>query len=224
MFGFVIGTLCLIGLIATLRRGRHGYGGHCGGGFRRGFGGGGWGGGGFGGGGFGGDYGPPPWARRGPFGDHDHHGHHGHHGHHDHPRGDGDGRGWGRGFGFRGPRDFILRRLSERLDATPGQEKVIAKALDEVHEAMHAAKKQWKGSRGDVAKAVRGDHFDAVHLGETFAKHDEAIDGLRKAFTSAMQSVHDVLDERQRAVLADLIEGGGFFGGFGGPYRSAEQL
>ncbi len=99
---------------------------------------------------------------------------------------------------------------------------MIAKAIDEVHEAMHAAKKQWKGSRSDIAKAVRGEHFDAVHLGETFSKHDEAIDGLRKAFVGSMQSVHDVLDERQRAILADVIEGGGFWRGFGGPYRSAE--
>jgi Spy/CpxP family protein refolding chaperone len=71
MIGFVVGTVCLIGLIKVLRHGRRcGYGGYgygggaCGGGWR-----GGWGGHGFGG--HGGFRGGPPWARRGGgFGKH----------------------------------------------------------------------------------------------------------------------------------------------------------
>jgi hypothetical protein len=200
MIGFIIGTACLIGLIATLRRGRWGYGGGCGHhGWRRHHHHHGWG----GGGGWGG-----PWERH-------------EHGDLDRDRGpwarERDER-WGGGGGFgRGPRNFILRRLSERLDATPGQEKVLAKAFDEMRDAIGKARSTVKSSRGDVAKAVRSDHFDAVHLGETFSKHDEAIDGVRKAFVGSMQQVHDVLDERQRRILAELIESGPFgFGGFRG--------
>lgn len=180
MFGFILGTACLIGLIKVLRH-RHGYG---------------WGGGchsrGFGGG---------PWGRRGW------------------------GGGWGRdhgGFGdarggFGEP--FFLRALFEQLDATPGQEKVIKAAIDEVREAARSMRGEAQTSRGDVAKAVRSESFDEVLFGEMFHRHDVAMDGMRKAVMGALGKVHAALDERQRARLAELIEQGprAFFrGGWGG--------
>jgi Spy/CpxP family protein refolding chaperone len=200
MFGFIIGTVCLVALIATIKRARYGYWGHhygggCG---HRGWGGG-W-----------QRHGGPPWARGGwddhgpDFGQRDQGHDHGH----------GHGRGWGGG--------FVMRFLSERLDASPAQEKVIAQAIDEMREAIGKAREGFKASRGDVASAVRSDNFDVSHVGALFSKHDDAIDGVRKAFVSAMQKVHDALDERQRKVLADIIESGpGFFGGGrggGGPW------
>ena len=116
----------------------------------------------------------------------------------------------------------MLRFLSERLDASPAQEKVIAQAVDEMREAFGKAREGFKASRGDVASALRSDNFDVTHVGALFSKHDDAIDGVRKAFVSAMQKVHDALDERQRKILADIIESGpGFFGGGrggGGPW------
>ena len=204
MFGFIIGTVCLVALIATIKRARYGYYGYGGGCGHRGWGGGGgwhhhrggWGGGGWGG---------PPWARGG-FDDHG-------------P--DFGQRDRGRGFGGRG--GFVMRFLSERLDATPAQEKVIAQAIDEMRDAIGKAKDGIKSSRGDVASAIRSDNFDVTHVGALFSKHDDAIDAVRKAFVSAMQKVHDALDERQRKILADIIEAGpgGFFGGGrggGGPW------
>jgi len=217
MFGFIIGTVCLVALIATLRRARwgyghrhwggggcgHGYGGGCGGGW-----GGHW-------GRHGGGFGGPPWARGGWD---DHGPDFGQRGHRDHDR-DHDHRHDRGGFGGRG--GFVLRFLSERLDATPAQEKVIAQAVDEMRDAFSKAREGFKASRGDVANAVRSDNFDVSHVGSLFSKHDDAIDGVRKAFVSAMQKVHDALDERQRRILADLIDsGGGFFrgGGSWGPW------
>ncbi len=167
MFGFLIGTACLIGLIAVLRRGRHGYWGH------------GWGGGGWG---------------------------------HSHGRWGRGGGGWGGG-GF-GPR-MALRALFQRLDATPGQEKVIAQAFDEVREAAQKAKSEFKASRGDVAKAMRGETFDPVVMGDLFGRHDSILEDVRKAAVGAFSKVHDVLDERQRGILGDIIEHGGLFA-FGG--------
>jgi len=189
MFGFILGTVCLIALIATIKRARYGHWGHHGCGY-----GGGWHrrGGGFGG---------PPWARGGQ----------------DWEGPDFGQRGPGGGFGRRA--GFVMRFLSERLDATPAQEKVMAQAIDEMREAIGKAREGFKASRGDVANAVRSDNFDVSHVGSLFSKHDDAIDAVRKAFVSAMQKVHDALDERQRKVLADLIEAGpgGFFRG-GGPW------
>lgn len=183
MFGFLIGTACLIGLIATLSRGRHGCGGYRGGWGYAGPGchGGGWG----------------SW--RGP----DFHG--------------GDERSGFRG-GFWGNR-FWLRRLFELLDTTPGQEKVIAAAVEEVQHAAAELRGEAGRTRSDVARAVKGEAFDETRIGETFARHDEALTAMRKAVVGAMAKVHAVLDERQRVRLAELIESGPYFGGFGGPYR-----
>ena len=174
MFGFVIGFLCLFGLIKVMRYGR---GGACGGRMH-----GGW-------------------------------GHHGHHGH----GGWGGRGGWQRGDGGG---DFWLRGLYEKLDATPGQEKVIRAAVDEIKDAMKGARGELDTSRRDVAKAVRTGAVDEVQLGELFARHDEKLREVRKAFVGALAKVNEALDEDQRKQLADMLEGGFCrFGGFGGPYR-----
>jgi hypothetical protein len=175
MFGFVIGFLCLFGLIKVLRYGRAGA---CGGRMH-----GGWG---------------------------------GHHGHH--------GGGWGHRGGWRdgggGGGDFWLRGLYQKLDATPGQEKVIRAAVDEIKEAFAGARGELDTSRRDVAKAVRTGAVDEVQLGELFARHDEKLREVRKAFVGALAKVNEALDEDQRKRLADMLESGAArFGGFGGPYR-----
>jgi hypothetical protein len=170
MFGFVIGAICLIGLIKLLRRGR--YGGGCGGGWR----------------GQGGGCGHRGGGWRGYRGWDDR---------------DGDrGHGWG------GGPEWFLRAVFDRLDATPAQEKVIKSAVEEVREAGRAAKDEFKKSRSEVAKAVRGPAIDEVFFGELFSRHDSAIESVRKAAVGAIAKVHDALDEKQRERLADLIEEG----------------
>lgn len=146
-------------------------------------------------------------------------------------RGGGWGRhGWGRGGwgggdfrergGWGSGEPFFLRALFEQLDATPGQEKVIKSAIDEVREAARSVRGEAQGSRADVAKAVRSESFDEVLFGEMFHRHDVAMDTMRKAVMGAIAKVHAALDERQRARLATLIEEGprAFFrGGSNGP-------
>ena len=118
--------------------------------------------------------------------------------------------GWGGGWG--GGPGFILRAIIDQLDATPEQEKVIAAAFREVRDEAAKNRAEARKSREDIAKAMRSPGFDEVLLGELFARHDTAIEGLRKAFTGALAKVHVVLDEKQREELAGLIEHGpGFF-------------
>jgi hypothetical protein len=181
MLGVLIGTVCLVGLIRTLRWGRRGgcagYGGPWGGGY----------------------------GRRG-FGGH-HHGHHGWGGGWDGYAGGGFGSG-----GWGGPGVF-LRMLFQRLETTPGQEKVIVAAFQEMREEGRKARGELKSSRADLAKAMRSPAVDEVLFGEMFARHDTALETLRRAGVGAIAKVHDALDERQRARLADMIEAGpgGFF-------------
>lgn len=136
-------------------------------------------------------------------------------------RGDfGGGPPWARG-GFGGP-GMWLRGLFERLGTSPEQEKVIHDALDELRQSGRKLKDELGGSRADVAKAVRSPSFDETTMGNVFARHDEVMDGMRKAVMGAIGKVHAVLDDRQRERLADLIENGPFGRGRwgGGPYRA----
>jgi hypothetical protein len=114
----------------------------------------------------------------------------------------------------------MLRRLFSELDTTPGQEKVIVKAVDEVKTAAREARGELALSRKDLARALGGESFDAEIMGNAFARHDTVLESLRRAATGALAQIHDALDPAQRARLAELLDKnfGGHFPGFG-PYR-----
>ena len=111
---------------------------------------------------------------------------------------------WGRRFG----RGFIMRAVADRLDASPAQERVIRDAFEELQQSASKLRSEGRQTRADVAGAFRKGHFDAVLFGELFARHDTALEELRKAFVGAGAKIHDALDDKQRARLADLIEAG----------------
>jgi len=195
MFGFLIGTACLIGLVATLRRG---FGGGCGRYGYAAYGG--------GGGGCGQGHGHGGWHARHHEGPPDGWG-----GYREREREESEGPPWrGRG-GFRGfgPRAWF-RRISERLDLTPAQEKAFRQAFEEVRDAGRKAKGEVKETRKDFATAFRADSFDAILLGDVFGKHDRALDDVRKALVGALAKVHESLDEKQREEVARIVEDGWF--------------
>lgn len=140
---------------------------------------------------------------------------HGHWGHHAY------GPAYGPGAGFGGPRRWFLRSLFERLETTPGQEKAIVAALDELRENRKVLRIEAEQTRGDLGRAVAGGLIDDSTLEETFARHDRQLAQLRVSFVEALKKITEVLDERQRKQIAGLLEGGlgGWRGGFRGPYR-----
>jgi hypothetical protein len=150
----------------------------------------------------------------GGWGHHHHHGHGpaGRYGDDDFGPEDDPERGGAGGFGRR----FVLRRVLDRLETTPAQERIVVAAVDEFRESAAKARGEVRRSRADVAAAFRKPNFDEVLLGELYARHDTEIEGLRKAFVGLTAKVHDALDEKQRGRLADLIESGPRFfrGGF----------
>ena len=129
---------------------------------------------------------------------------------------DGSHEGWGeRG----GP--FWLRGLFERLRTSPEQEKVIREAVDEMRRSASELRDEARHTRGDVAKAMKSPSFDETVMGELFARHDTHLEKVRKDAVGVLAKVHAVLDDRQRDLLAELIERGPFGGGRGGPFRRA---
>ena len=110
----------------------------------------------------------------------------------------------GRRFGGR----FVMHRVLERLDTTPGQEKVIRDALHGLGEEAWTLRREVKATRSEIASALRAPELDRSALDRVFAKHDELIEKLRSSALGAAEQVHGTLDERQRAKLADMIEQG----------------
>jgi Spy/CpxP family protein refolding chaperone len=161
MFGFLFGAACLLGLTATVARGRHDH--HCGGHRSRGF-----------------------------------------------------GRGRGRGRGR-----YFLNRLMDRLDTTPGQEKVIREAVETLMDDFHEARRDFRGSRTDVAQAIRAEVLDRASVEAIFDRHDQVIDRVRNSALDAFAKIHETLDQRQRKTLADIVESGPFGRGFGPFGRAA---
>jgi Spy/CpxP family protein refolding chaperone len=183
MLGFIIGTVCLIGLIKVVRGRRHGwarmhgygYGGGCGYGGGHGYGRG-WGGPGDG-------WGGPGWGRHHDHGGHDH------------------------GPGSFGGGGFFLRGLFQRLDTTPGQEKVIRSAFEQVQKTMQEARGEWRDG-SEVADLFRGETFDRTAAEGVSGKADASFAKVRVAIVEALAQIHEVLDERQRGMIADFLARG----------------
>ena len=112
------------------------------------------------------------------------------------------------GAGRRRGMGFALRFLSDRLEATPSQERVIAQAVEEFRTEVEPLRQEGKKTRADLAAALRKSSIDEVLFGELFARHDEALEKGRKAFIGVVAKIHDALDEKQRDRLADLVERG----------------
>ena len=78
-----------------------------------------------------------------------------------------------RGRGFRSRRGrFVLNRLLDRLDTTPGQEKVIREAVDTLMEDVHEARGELHATRADVAQAIRSETLDRGAIDGVFERHD----------------------------------------------------
>ncbi|HEY1905183.1 MAG TPA: periplasmic heavy metal sensor [Myxococcaceae bacterium] len=106
--------------------------------------------------------------------------------------------------GGRGP----LRWLFERMDTSPGQEKVIAEAAEALRGTMRGWHDDAERMRSDVARSIRGEAFDAAALEEAFARAEARMAGVRETLRGQAARVHEALDSRQRAELADLLASG----------------
>ena len=124
---------------------------------------------------------------------------------------DGGEDGGHRGYGFA---DFVLRRVSSEVNATPAQEKVLREVLDGLRASMSKNREVLSAARADIAKTLRSESFSEEALAEVIARHDEVHDRMRKAVVDALAKVHTSFDTAQREKLAELIAHGPSFGRF----------
>ena len=139
--------------------------------------------------------------------------------------GHGGGGSWGRRGGGIG-RSFWLRALYARLDTTPGQEREIRAAIEDLRDRAKDAKSGMLETRESLGKSVAGESFDDGAFEAVSARVDATSEKMKDALSSALKRVHAVLDPKQRERLAELVSKGAFGrwgrgGGEGGPYRTA---
>jgi hypothetical protein len=124
---------------------------------------------------------------------------HGRHGRHGWKR-----RGWRQGgWGMGG----MLRWLFERLDTTPGQERVLEKELESLRVVMDGLRAEMNASRAQVANLMRQETLEGAALEEAVGKQAAALQKAHQALRDTFMSVHGALDARQRSALADMMEG-----------------
>jgi len=113
----------------------------------------------------------------------------------------------------------MLHAALARIDATPAQERVIVGEVEKLQERLYGARIGMRDARGDLSAAIRGPVLDDAALGAVLGRVDAATGDARGAMLEALRNIHGVLDDRQRATVADLIDarGGGFWRH--GPYR-----
>jgi uncharacterized membrane protein len=131
-----------------------------------------------------------------------------------------DHYGWGgppwarhHNYGRRG-----LYMALSHIDASPAQERAIIAEVDKLRERLWGAKHGLKDARGDLAAAVRGPVLDDAALGAVLGRVDASTAEARTAIIEALRNIHAVLDDKQRAQLADVLDQGWWRRG-GGPYR-----
>jgi len=81
-------------------------------------------------------------------------------------------------------------------------------AADALRDTLHGWRDDAERMRSDVARSLRGEAFDAAALEEAFARADARLGTVREALRGQAARVHEALDPRQRAELADLIDRG----------------
>jgi hypothetical protein len=136
------------------------------------------------------------WA--GPFG-------FGHHGHYGYSR------------RYRRAR-WLMHGLFARIDASPAQERAIINEVEKLQDRLRSAKSGVWEARGDVAAALRGSELDDAALGAALGRVDAATGEARSAVIDALRGIHGLLDDRQRAQIADLLDRSGGWRS-AGPYR-----
>jgi hypothetical protein len=108
----------------------------------------------------------------------------------------------------------MLRGLSYRIGATPGQEKVLGEAFENIRSAFSKIHDEKEKARKDFATAFQGEQFDHGPMKEAFTRHDGILEELQRTILVELSKVHEALNPEQRKQVSNLFEHG--FGGYGG--------
>jgi len=103
---------------------------------------------------------------------------------------------------------FGMRHVFRRLDTSPGQEKVIRNALDEMRGVSSELKQQMRSARPELAELVRRGNVTPHELDAWIKARVAEVNQASPTAVEALSKIHEVLDDRQRSTLANWIERG----------------
>ena len=102
----------------------------------------------------------------------------------------------------------MLRWLFRHLDTTPGQEKVFSSAAEDLEGRFREMKSELDQARKEIGRSLRLPQFDPSAIRESFARQRAHLDTLEESVIAHLGKIHEALDDRQRAALAELIQDG----------------
>jgi hypothetical protein len=96
--------------------------------------------------------------------------------------------------------------LSDRLEATPGQERAIAAALERVAAAFAKVHGDVREAAVSAARGLRADHLDRDALQQQVSQAHAELVHIEEALLDAVGEIHEALEPHQRRTLAELLE------------------
>ncbi len=116
---------------------------------------------------------------------------------------------WYRHRRHRGPRyRRAMWLLFERLDTTPGQEKVIREQVHLIYEQTQDLRASGLATGGDLAELMDQENIDSAAVNDVLGKGENELGELRRSVAEAMAKIHEVLDPEQRKRLAAWMRRG----------------
>jgi Spy/CpxP family protein refolding chaperone len=125
--------------------------------------------------------------------------------------------------GFRhrhGRRRRMLHWIFEELGTSPGQERVIRSALDDLEQELGGLKREMRDARSEFGGVLGGEQFDQAAVDQLFSRAEAGFERLRNRVTENLRTIHEVLDPNQRQKFQSLFDRWSHHV-HGGPYRSA---
>jgi Heavy-metal resistance len=102
-------------------------------------------------------------------------------------------------------RGRVLDPLFRELDASPGQERVMAELAEKLRGAFSGAHGAAGDLRRELAALFDAPTLDEARLADVIARGHTLVHGLGDELRTALATLHGSLDPEQRRVLAQLL-------------------
>jgi Spy/CpxP family protein refolding chaperone len=103
-----------------------------------------------------------------------------------------------------------MREAFVRLDTTPGQEKAIVAIIEHARDKVRDLRGELVQLRKEIAALLGSQVLDRTQLDARIEMMRHVVSRLGDELGEALSQVHEVLDDRQRRTLSELIADGSF--------------
>jgi|GEM_PF-2927623 len=105
-------------------------------------------------------------------------------------------------------RQVGLRRLFRSLDASPAQERALRDLIHTAREQLRELHHDARGLRQELGELLRGPALDESRMAAAEAQVGDKVRDATGILRKTVAQMHEILDSRQRAQLADWITSG----------------